>query len=275
MIPALASMGAAAAPLLGAAATAPFALAQGIGGLIPSKYDKENKRRLEELQTLEATGRLGLTDQEYQRRANDMMSPARAAATGVANSQARALAVGGKLSGGDLSAMRRDQGQMLGNAGMQIKSALDQADEAKAAAQREELDQRAALRESRRKERVAGAFSALKDTAGAAGALMGAPPGTLTAFGAGGAQPTTAINALQGVDMPAQYKTALDTMLKSPDASRIMAQALAGNNLDDPRVGFARAMLEQARINQASGQTGFTATIPDEYRDPLGYSLGY
>jgi hypothetical protein len=68
--------------------------------LIPSKFEREQKRRLEDLQKKEAAGRLGLSEQQQGLMERRLQGGAQAAAMGAEAERNRLLAGGGAASGG-------------------------------------------------------------------------------------------------------------------------------------------------------------------------------
>jgi hypothetical protein len=239
----------------GLLATGP-AFLQGAWGLLhKSKFDKENIRALENLQGLQAKGQLGLTDEEYQQRARDLQAPVQAAATQVQQQQARALAAGGRLGGRDLSAMRSESAQMLGSSGQQVQAALDQASEAKEAAQIAEMDARKAAEANRVQGIEDNFWKTINMSAKALGEMGGAPPGTNKATGTFGSQPVAKTTTTQAAATAAPaateaFQREMSTFLAAPDSQRIFQQALAGENLQDPQVARLRQLLEQAAVTE-------------------------
>jgi hypothetical protein len=68
--------------------------------LIPSKFEREQKRRLEDLQKKEAAGMLGLSEQQQSLMERRLQGGAQAAAMGAEAERNRLLAGGGAASGG-------------------------------------------------------------------------------------------------------------------------------------------------------------------------------
>jgi hypothetical protein len=241
-----------------AGTAAASAIGQGISAFVPTASDKENKKRLAELEALKAKGQLGITDEEYQRRARDLQAPIQAAGAQVQQAQARALAAGGQLGGRDLSAMRQEQAQMLGSSNQQVQAALDQADETKKAAQQAEMDARRDVKSDRDLEKRAALFNTLNESIKAAGALEGAPPGTFSATGDFGRQPTErattpAIAPALGsgtTSTPGSTGDQIMQIISGPDGQALLRQAMAGTS-NDPQVLILRQLLQQA---EAAGQ---------------------
>lgn len=68
--------------------------------LLPSKFEREQKRRLEDLQKKEASGLLGLSEQQQALMERKLQGGAQAAAMGAEAERNRLLAGGGAASGG-------------------------------------------------------------------------------------------------------------------------------------------------------------------------------
>jgi hypothetical protein len=194
-------------------------LAQGISGAIPTKYDKANKERLARLQALQARGNLGLVGSERELRERQLLDPVRAAA-GQTRSQAEAAMAMAGGSGAALQQLRREQTQAIGGAAQQAASQLAAESQAKEAAQRAEMEQRGAVREERRAQRVSSLMGGIGQAAGAAGALAGTTPEFFRAAGVAGA--------------PIASTAALETELVNagvPDAARSYILSLDPNKL--------------------------------------------
>lgn len=131
--------------------------------LIPTKYEREQKRRLEDLQKKEAAGLLGLTEQQKGLMERQLQGGAQAAAMGAQAERNRLLAGGGGASGGQalLGAQLADEERQ--RAQERISTEIMAADIQQKQRQEDEIRNLQAAESERREQSVA-----------AAGAILGA-----------------------------------------------------------------------------------------------------
>lgn len=141
--------------------------------LIPSKLQRENKKRLEELQRREAAGELGLTRKEESAISGRLRSSAAGVQREAEDLQKRLLAGGGMATGGQALAATGQAAQQR----MALESDVQQKVlEADLAEKQRELDEKAALQaavEERRRE-VIGAVGSIAGAGLEAGLTTGA-----------------------------------------------------------------------------------------------------
>lgn len=167
-------------PGLAAGATGALGLAQaGVNILANNEAQKRNREKLEQLMRMEAGGQLGLTGTEerlMQRRMNDPVAQAAQAAQSRAARIAATMGEG--ASGGDLAQLRQEAQQLRAGGAQNTALAVSEADRAAAEQQKNEIEQRMALKLAMRRDDIDQAFNAASQLAGAAGQAAGAPPNT-------------------------------------------------------------------------------------------------
>ena len=143
-------------------ASAAASTAQTLPSLIPTEFDKENKRRLAELQARERAGNLGLTDKEQAIMERRLSGGMQAAAMGAEAERNRLLAGSGGASAGQalLGAQIADEQRQA--AQERINTEIMAADEEKKRRQIEEMRALQATEGERQKQAL-----------GAAGAIIG------------------------------------------------------------------------------------------------------
>jgi uncharacterized phage infection (PIP) family protein YhgE len=170
-----------------------------VGGLYQTtandKLQKRNRSRIEELQQLEEQGRLGLTPVEQRSLSNDLYAPMQqAAAAGRSRAeQLQAAAGAAGASGADLSRIRQEQSQQLGQAANQVAGQVRGADAAKEQSQLQELEGRLQSQAEMKHSDIQSALGTFASSAGAGAALAASPEkdlrSTLTTLAAGRANP--------------------------------------------------------------------------------------
>lgn len=118
-------------------ATAGTAINQ-LPNIIPSKFEREQKKRMQDLQRKEELGLLGLSESERSALEGRMQGKANAAADYAKQERERLLAGGGGASGQALLGAQVAEGQ-LRETGSQIAQAIEEENLKKAAAQRDEI----------------------------------------------------------------------------------------------------------------------------------------
>lgn len=138
--------------------------------LMPTAQDRENKKRLEELEKLRDQGRLGLTGAERAEAETAMLNPVRALATEQRQrSEAQMAGMGQQLSAADLQRAEKVSQQQAQDKAFQAGATISQMNLDRAQQQLTELQQRIAYKSERQKGRLEAGSQAI----GQAGQLLG------------------------------------------------------------------------------------------------------
>jgi hypothetical protein len=238
--------------LLGTAAGA--GVAQTIGGLIPSKFDKKNKAEIERLEAMKEGGRMGMTPAERQLMQQQQLNPVRSAAEAMQQRQEAFAAATGQASGAQVGEARRETQAAVGDAVQRAAQNIQQENIERRRAQEAELAQRQAVQEERRSAKVSGALGGIGQAAGAGAALAAAVPEVYNAQGAFGRrmQYQDLNAALEGLDP--------DTMAYmqsvGPRGSRQLLNAALSGSMDKHAVAL-REHLRRTAVEQ--GVTRFVS----------------
>lgn len=239
-------------------ASAALSGAKAIGDAIPTRYDKELKKREGQLTNLQTAGQLGLTDAQRQARARDMMAGARSAEEQQSAEAARLMAQNqGGVSAGTLQSIGQATARDLGGKALQTTSALDRMDEAKTASQLNELHGIQAERDSRGQQRKASVFNDLSQATSAAGKALALPPESTTAVGMLGSQrfdPEKSYAALTAdANVPSSTAGAVTEIMSGAGGAEKLKAAINGRNLDDPAVALLRATITDSLSSTTTG----------------------
>lgn len=175
-------------PIIGAAT----GVAGTAGGVASSFANNEvqraNKKRLEELERLDAAGKLGLNPVEQQQLQAQLYNPVqRAAAEGRVNAEKMQAAMG-TTSAADLADLRQQQVRTNAAGARDAAMAVRGANEQKKVMQQQEMESRRGAKAQMKADDIATIMGALSKGAAAGGAIAGAPEGTFanTALALGG-----------------------------------------------------------------------------------------
>jgi hypothetical protein len=134
---------------------------QSIPQMVPTAYDKNNKKRLKELQRMSELDALGLTEEEKQVLYNAYEQTAQAGRESLAGQQeAAAQAFSANASGQALKAAQLGQEQQA-KTSADIQARITAADQARATALQQELEDRLAYKAQRTQQQVAAVTSLL------------------------------------------------------------------------------------------------------------------
>jgi len=138
--------------------------------VIPTAQDERNKRRLAELERLEAEGKLGLSGAQRGQMERDLLNPVRALATeGRQRAEAQLASAGNSASAADLNRIQRQADDQAQQMAYQAGSAISQENLAEARRKLKELEQRTAYKSGQqtgRREAVAQNVASLAPVAG-------------------------------------------------------------------------------------------------------------
>lgn len=169
-------------PLMGALAIGSLAAGAGQGianAVATGKQKKQNKRRMDELIEQRNAGRFGLDATEQMTLENEMLNPARRAATQQRRRSEQLMGTGG-ANPADLARLRTEQAEGLGRVGQQAALEVARADRAKADSQERELQQRQQANDMYRTAQINNAFGTVVQGLDTLGAAAGEGP---NAFG--------------------------------------------------------------------------------------------
>ena len=162
--------------------SAGLGIAQGIAQYgANDKLQLRNDRKLRKLVEMERNGNLGLTGNQKQLLDQRLMAPVATAAAQQRSRGEQMLASAGGLggaSGGDLSRMRQEQATTTSQAQQQAALEIADRDEARKLQQKNEEEQRAAMRASMKMDDWNALFGTASQAMGTVGAMAGATPGT-------------------------------------------------------------------------------------------------
>lgn len=243
-------------PLAAAAlgTTAALGGAQALGSLVPSRFDRENKAAIEELERRKKAGRLGLRPEERQAMVEQQLSPVRSATELLQNQAEATQAAGGLASGALGSSIRKEAFGAVGEAAQRAAQNVQGASIAERRAEEAELEQRRAVQEGRRRDRATGAISGLSQAAMAAGRLAGSPPETFSVAGLfGGRMPSEATmeDAFERYQIPEQTRQAFRDM--GPEQVRLVMDDLFSGNMTPEAEAMGRLILENERRRLQGG----------------------
>jgi hypothetical protein len=169
-------------------------LISGIGGAAYSttsnnRLQRNNNEELDRLKKLKEGGGFGLTPVQQRQMTNDMLAPMQqAAAQGRSRNEQLATAMQqGGASGAALSRLREEEGRAVGQAANQVAGQVRSADQAAEAQQRAEFEGRLQSQAQMKNNDIETMNRAISSIMSGAGMGAGAPVGTFSAAGAGGA----------------------------------------------------------------------------------------
>lgn len=153
-----------------------------------NELQRSNRAELERLKRLQAAGALGLDPVQQQRLQAELFNPVQRAAAEGRMAAEQQLASMGRASAGDLARIRTEQARTNAAGARDASMAAKQADAKKKQAQVAEIQDREVAKAQFRKDDVSTILGGLRGGAGAAGAIAGAGPETLSnlALAAGG-----------------------------------------------------------------------------------------
>lgn len=140
-------------------------LTQAVAPLIPTKADKERRRRMEELR---AGG--GMSDAEARSMAEDLMGNVKRSDRDNRSDQASLLAATGETSGGALAASQRRVSEASASSADAVSRTVERADAAQRDRDAQELLALEGQQVARAKDKRDGVMAGLSSVAGAAGA---------------------------------------------------------------------------------------------------------
>jgi hypothetical protein len=211
------------------------AAAGGLAGSIVAsttnnELQRSNRAELERLKRLQAAGQLGLDPVQQQRLQAELYNPVQRAAAEGRMAAEQQMASMGRASAGDLSRVRTEQARLNAAGARDAAMATRQADAQKKQAQRTEIQEREAAKAQYRKDDVSTILGGVRGGAGAAGALIGAGPDTLSnvSLAAGGLKQTPVAPA----GLPAGAGLLLADM-PSDEAQAVLDAAIRRRSLAD------------------------------------------
>lgn len=147
-----------------------------VGSLANNPQQKRNREQLDELLTREKAGTLGLTGDQRQVLDQQLNAPVAAAAQ-QARSRAEAIqaAAGSGASGADLSRLRTEQSRTQALGAQNAAAQIGAADLAAQQQQKNEIEQRTALKSALRADDYNQIFAGLAQGAETAGSVAGVP----------------------------------------------------------------------------------------------------
>lgn len=153
-----------------------------------NELQRSNRAELERLKRLQAAGALGLDPVQQQRLQAELFNPVQRAAAEGRMAAEQQLASMGRASAGDLARIRTEQARTNAAGARDASMAAKQANAKKKQAQVAEIQDREVAKAQFRKDDVSTILGGLRGGAGAAGAIAGAGPETLSnlALAAGG-----------------------------------------------------------------------------------------
>ena len=191
-------------PLIAAAAVPAALGAAGniLGTMTNNQLQRRNKAKLEDLLNLEDQGALGLSPVEQRRMTQALVSPVQqAAALGRQRAEQLAAANPG-ASAGDLAQLRKEEVGARAQGAMAAGAQIEDANSAKVAQQKAEIEQRMQAKARMRADDMTGILQGATEAAGAAGAALGAPPGAVPGMGQGQAALAAGLKQVGGVAPP-------------------------------------------------------------------------
>jgi hypothetical protein len=184
---------------------------------------KRNREQLDELLAAEKSGKMGLTGAEQQQMSNELVSPIQSATTAMRTRAEQAQAAMGNTSGANLARLREEQTRAVSGAQQAAAGQVQAADLAAQQRQRNELEQRLALKSAMRRDDVNAILGGVSAVAGPLGGLAGAPPGTNQLSGMFG-QAFTGAEKSQLADFNAQNPGVIDDIV-----NEILSGSATGN----------------------------------------------
>lgn len=194
-----------------------------VSSFLNNAEQKRNREQLDELLAAEKSGKLGLTGAEQQRLSNELVSPIQSATTAMRTRAEQAQAAMGNTSGANLARLREEQTRAVSGAQQAAASQVQAADLAAQQRQRNELEQRLALKSAMRRDDVNAILGGLSAVSGPLGGLAGAPPGTNQLSGLFG-QAFTGAEKSQLADFDAQNPGMLEDIV-----NEILSGSATGN----------------------------------------------
>lgn len=171
-------------------------LAQGVGQAVSNRQQaKLNREELDQLLHARATGNLGLSGAQEQAIYNRTVQPIQRSATFMQHRAEQAqAAAGGGLGGVQQAQLRREQASQIGQAQQQAAAAIQSADAQERQRQRNEIEQRLALKTALNRDALNQILGGAAQVAIPLGMMAGQPPGTSQMTGAFG-EPKASVKA--------------------------------------------------------------------------------
>ena len=154
--------------IIGGAVDAVSGIASGIPYLIQTGADKNNKKRIKELQRLQSLNALGLTEDEKQQYFTALNQAAQAGREGISSQMESGLQSFNTSGAGRSLALAKAGEEAMGRVGTQIGQSVKQEDIARADAQRQELEDRLAAKAERDRQMASAVTSMLMPILGSA-----------------------------------------------------------------------------------------------------------
>lgn len=201
--------------IIGAAADALTGVMSAVPYLVQTGQDKENAKRIKELKRLRDLGALGLTEEEKQQYFSSLNQAAQGAREDITSKMESATQAFNTGASGRQLALAKAGQEAMGRIGTQIGATVKAQDIAREEAQRQELEDRLALRAERQRQ-----------IAGAIGSILMPILGSMSESGA--LKKTTSIKqAPEGVPTGAPPTAASTAKVKTPEEQDIEDAALS------------------------------------------------
>lgn len=143
--------------------------------LVPTAYDRYNRKRLDELETLQEGGRLGLSGAQRQQMEQELFDPVAAQAHAARLRQESLQAsLGSAVSAADVTRAQREQQRAVSTAANQAGLQISRANLEEANAQLQEIEERTAYKGRRAGERLQQGAQAIGAMAPLAGQIQAA-----------------------------------------------------------------------------------------------------
>jgi len=208
--------------VIGAAVLGGATLAGGLGSLYQvtanDAAQRENRKRLAELERMRDAGDLGLSPLERRQLQSQLFTPmSRAAAQGRAASEQQMAAMGSTAAAGDYARIREAEARQNAAAQRDAAMTVQAMDEQKKQSRLAEIEGRIQAKSQYKADDIATLFGGLTKTGAAAGAIAGSGPGVL---------PGTLLS-VGGFKVPGQQTPGF-----SPDEIAMLQRLKASGKLD-------------------------------------------